>query len=116
MRFLITGATGFLGRHLGDALRARGHGVAVRAREADKAARLQPGAKVFVWNGNVGLPPAEAFEGVDVIVNLIGQAVAGRWTDKRKQAARDSRVLPTRALLERLESLTTRPRVLLSMS
>ena len=116
MRFLLTGATGFIGRHLGDALRAAGHELVVLARDAEKAARLQPGARVHVWNGHVGLPPAEAFEGVDVVANLIGQGVDGRWTDKRKRAARDSRVLPTRALVERLEMLTTRPRVLLSMS
>jgi len=116
MRFLLTGATGFLGRHFGQALRAGGHQVVVLARDADKAARVHPAARVFVWNGNVGLPPAEAFEGVDVVVNLIGQAVDGRWTEKRRRAIRDSRVLPTRALVERMETLSTRPRALLSMS
>jgi uncharacterized protein (TIGR01777 family) len=116
MRFLLTGATGFIGRHLGEALRAGGHELVVLARDADRAARLQPGARVHVWNGNVGLPPAEAFEGVDVVANLIGEDVAGRWTEKRRRAMRDSRVLPTRALVERMETLTSRPRVFLSMS
>ena len=116
MRFLLTGATGFLGRHLGVALRAEGHDLVVLARDADKAARLHPGARVHLWNGNVGLPPAEAFEGVDVVANLIGENVAGRWTEKRRRAIRDSRVLPTRALVERMETLSTRPRVFLSMS
>jgi len=116
MRFLLTGATGFIGRHLGEALRAGGHELVVLARDADRAARLQPGARVHVWNGNVGLPPAEAFEGVDVVANLIGEDVAGRWTEKRRRAMRDSRVLPTRALVERMETLSSRPRVFLSMS
>lgn len=116
MRFLLTGATGFLGRHLGAALRAGGHEVVVLARDADKANRLHPGARVHVWNGNVGLPPADAFDGVDVVANLIGEDVAGRWTEKRRRAIRDSRVLPTRALVERMESLSARPRVFLSMS
>jgi uncharacterized protein (TIGR01777 family) len=116
MRFLLTGATGFIGRHLGEALRASGHELVVLARDADRAARLQPGARVHVWNGNVGLPPAEAFEGVDVVANLIGEDVAGRWTEKRRRAMRDSRVLPTRALVERMETLASRPRVFLSMS
>jgi len=116
MRFLLTGATGFLGRHLGAALRAAGHDLVVLARDADKAARLHPGARVHLWNGNVGLPPVDAFEGVDVVANLIGEDVAGRWTEKRRRAVRDSRVLPTRAIVERMEGLSTRPRVFLSMS
>lgn len=116
MRFLITGATGFLGRHLGEGVRAAGHELVVLARDAERAARAQPGARVFAWNGKVGLPPAEAFEGVDVVANLIGQSVDGRWTEKRKQEVRDSRVLPTRALVERMGTLSSRPRVLLSMS
>ena len=116
MRFLLTGATGFLGRHLGEALRAGGHELVVLARDADKATRMHPGARVYVWNGKVGLPPADAFEGVDVVANLIGEDVAGRWTAARRQSLRDSRVLPTRALVERMQSLPARPRVLLSMS
>src|SRR3569623_196222 len=116
MRFLLTGATGLLGRHLGEALRAGGHELVVLARDADKATRMHPGARVYVWNGNVGLPPADAFDGVDVVVNLIGEDVAGRWTEKRRRAVRDSRVLPTRALVERMQTLSSRPRVLLSMS
>jgi uncharacterized protein (TIGR01777 family) len=115
MRFLITGATGFLGRHLAAALRERNE-VVVLARDPDKAAKVVPGARVVVWNGNVGLPPAEAFDGVDVVVNLIGESIAGRWTEKRKRLARDSRLLPTRALIERMAGLTARPRVFLSMS
>src|SRR3569623_573587 len=109
MRFLLTGATGFLGRHLGEALRAGGHELVVLARDADKATRMHPGARVYVWNGNVGLPPADAFDGVDVVVNLIGEDVAGRWTEKRRRAVRDSRVLPTRALVERMQTLSSRP-------
>jgi uncharacterized protein (TIGR01777 family) len=117
MRFLLTGATGFLGRHLGEALRAAGHELVVLARDAEKAAQLQPGAQVFVWNGNVGLPPAEAFAGVDVVANLIGEDVAaGRWTEKRRRTVRDSRVLPTRALVERMETLAARPSLFMSMS
>ena len=116
MRFLLTGATGFIGRHFGAALRAQGHQLVVLARDADKAARVHPGAQVHVWNGKVGLPPAEAFEGVDVVANLIGEEVAGRWTEKRRQSIRDSRVLPTRALVERMGTLPARPRLFLSMS
>ena len=40
MRFLITGATGFLGRHFWAALRQAGHEGTVLARDADRASKL----------------------------------------------------------------------------
>jgi len=116
MRFLITGATGFIGRHLCAALAAQGHERVVLARDVERAAKIVPGARLFAWNGKVGLPPEAAFEGVDVVVNLIGESVAERWTEKRKMSIRDSRVLPTRSLVERMETLPVRPSTLLSMS
>lgn len=116
MRFLITGATGFIGRRLCAALAEGGHERVVLARDAERATKVLPGARVLAWNGKVGLPPAEAFEGVDVVVNLIGESVLGRWTEKRKLAIRDSRVLPTRALVERMETLAVRPATFVSMS
>ena len=116
MRFLITGATGFLGRHLWAALREAGHEGTVLARDADRASKLLPGARVLAWNGTIGLPPEAAFEGIDVVVNLIGESVARRWNNERKRRFRDSRVLPTRALCERMETMDVRPRALISMA
>lgn len=116
MKILMTGATGFLGRQLWPRLRAEGHSLVVLARDPSRATALVPGAVAFEWNGLVGLPPAEAFQGVDAVVNLIGESVAQRWTADRKRRFRDSRVAATRALVERLAALEARPRTLLSMS
>lgn len=116
MRFLVTGATGFIGRHLVVALERAGHEVVALVRDPERAAKVVPGARLLAWNGKVGLPPETAFGGVDVVVNLIGESLAVRWTEKRKRALRDSRILPTRALVERMEGLRRRPRVLISMS
>lgn len=116
MRFLITGATGFLGRHLWTALRSRGHEGIILARDPEKATKVLPSARVLEWNGVIGLPPQAAFDGVDVVVNLIGESVARRWNDERKRRFRDTRVLPTRALVERMSSLPTRPRCLISIA
>jgi uncharacterized protein (TIGR01777 family) len=116
MRFLITGATGFLGRHLWTALRDAGHEGTVLVRDPKRAAKLVSGARVLQWKGTIGLPPEEAFEGVDVVVNLIGESVARRWNNERKRRFRDSRVLPTRALVERMELLAHRPRAMISIA
>jgi uncharacterized protein len=116
MRFLITGATGFLGQHLWKALREAGHEGTVLARDAKRASTLLSGARVVEWSGTVGLPPEGAFDGVDVVVNLTGESVARRWTDERKRRFRDSRVLPTRSLVERMQALTNRPGTLISIA
>lgn len=116
MRFLMTGATGFLGRHLWAALRDAGHEGVALARDPERAAKVVPGAPVFKWNGVVGLPPEAAFAGVDVVFNLIGESVASRWNAERKRRFRDSRVLPTSALVERMSGLAPRPATLVSMA
>jgi uncharacterized protein (TIGR01777 family) len=116
MRFLMTGATGFLGRHFWTALHESGHEGVALTRDLKRAGKTLPGARMFEWNGTIGLPPAAAFEGVDVVVNLIGESVARRWNDERKRRFRDSRVLPTRALVERIETLGSRPRAMLSIA
>jgi uncharacterized protein (TIGR01777 family) len=116
MRFLMTGATGFLGRHVWAALHQSGHEGVALARDLKRASKSLPGARILQWNGTIGLPPEAAFEGVDVVINLVGESVARRWTDERKRRFRDSRVLPTRALVERMEVLTSRPRAMLSIA
>jgi len=116
MKILLTGATGYLGQSLRPVLRESGHALVVLARDPSRTAALVPGARIFEWDGVVGLPPAEAFEGVDAVINLIGESVAKRWTAERKRRFRDSRILPTRALIERMAGLPVRPRVLVSMT
>jgi uncharacterized protein (TIGR01777 family) len=71
----------------------------------------------FAWDADKEMPPAEAFEGVEVVFHLAGEPVAeGRWTEEKKRRIRDSRVVGTRHLVERLAQLSQRPRVLVSAS
>jgi uncharacterized protein (TIGR01777 family) len=117
MRALVTGATGFVGPYLlahldrpvivtREAARARGElvGRDVEVRECDL---------------NAGPPPADAVRGIDVVFHLAGESVAGgRWTKKKKQRIRDSRVNGTRHLVDALAQLPAgeRPRALVSAS
>ncbi|MES1164691.1 MAG: TIGR01777 family oxidoreductase [Verrucomicrobiota bacterium] len=112
----MTGATGFIGRHVSTAVRRAGHELTVLARDPSRAARALPEARVVEWNGTVGLPPESAFDGVDVVVNLVGESVARRWNTERKRRFRDSRVLPTQALVERMSALSTRPGAFISIA
>ena len=90
MRVTILGASGFIGRHLSAALRARGDDV-VEASVRDPAAA------------------AAASAGSHVVVNLAGAPVAVRWTAASKAAMWSSRVDATRAYLEALARVDPRP-------
>lgn len=116
MQILLTGATGFLGRAITQRLTAEGHTLVALSRDPERARAAMPHlAGAFAWRTD-GPPPAEAFRGVEAIVNLAGETIAGRWTAAKMRAIRTSRVEGTRALIARLGSLAERPRVLISAS
>ncbi|HEX4386631.1 MAG TPA: TIGR01777 family oxidoreductase [Myxococcales bacterium] len=96
MKVVIAGASGLIGSRLLAALRARG----------DEAVAL-PRFGTAPWN----------VEGVDAVVNLAGASVAGkRWSEAYKKELTDSRILPTRALVEAIRAAGKKPRVLVNAS
>ena len=73
MKSLVTGATGFVGSHLAEALRSRGDEVTALARSPGKAAALAPlGIRVVHGDLHDREALARAVEGQDV-VNAIRQ-------------------------------------------
>jgi uncharacterized protein len=120
MRVLITGATGTIGLALADALTARGDQVVALSRDPERGQRVLGGrVDVHPWpDPNAGPPPVAALQGVDAVVNLLGEPVAQRWSDQAKERIRASRVLGTRCLVAALHALPSpdAPRVLISQS
>ncbi len=73
MKALVTGATGFIGSHLTEALRARGVEVTALARSAKKAEALRPLAVRVVLGGlDDVVALSKAVEGQDVIYHVAG--------------------------------------------
>jgi uncharacterized protein (TIGR01777 family) len=116
MRVLVTGATGFLGSRVCDALLARGDEVAGLTRDAERARAASPTITWHTWNPVAERPPAAAFEGVAGIVNLIGESIDQRWTDEAKTRIRDSRVRSTKNLVDGMSAAEPRPPALVSQS
>lgn len=114
MKYLVTGATGFLGTHLCDALVASGNQVVVLSRRPERAGHV-PAVDVFGWDP-ASLPPSDAFRGVDAVVHLAGEPVSGRWTEAKKAEIERSRILGTRNLVAAMRGLYRRPKVLISAS
>src|SRR5262245_34857278 len=116
MRVFLTGATGFLGRALGAQLRKDGHVLTAWVRSAERA-RGQLGEGVEL----VGIDAGEAdlcaaLARCDAVVNLAGEPVLSRWTERRRAALRSSRVDLTARLVGALAAFEPRPRVLVSGS
>jgi nucleoside-diphosphate-sugar epimerase len=98
MKVLVTGATGFVGSHLAEALRRRGDEVTALARSASKAAALAPlGVRVVPGDLHDRAALQHAAEGQDVVYHVAG-VVAARSEADFMAANRDG----TRNLVEAL--------------
>lgn len=112
MRVAVTGATGLVGSALTPRLAGGGH-EAVALRRAPAAA----GGGGPSWDPETGALSAGALDGVDAVVHLAGENVAGgRWTAARKARIRDSRVAGTRQLAAALAALPQPPKTLIAAS
>ena len=105
----ITGATGMIGRALMGLLKAQGCTAIPISRGV-----VEGGIR---WDPARGVLDPRALEGVEAVVHLAGENIAGaRWTKARKRELRDSRIAPTRLLAKTLGGLSQPPRVLVSAS
>ena len=116
MRVLVTGATGLIGSDLCDALLARGDEVVGLTRDPDRARSTNPTVTWHAWRPTTETAPPAAFEGIDGVVNLIGEEINQRLTDEAKVRIRESRILGTRNLLQGIEASPTEPSVFVGQS
>ncbi|PXW91108.1 hypothetical protein C8R34_10117 [Nitrosomonas sp. Nm84] len=99
MNILITGATGFIGRHLVQRLKQDHHTIKVLSRNAVQASQ-KLGVSAYDWNYAYEEVPAEALKNIQIIIHLMGENLGnGRWTVQRKHEIYDSRIVSTRKLV-----------------
>jgi nucleoside-diphosphate-sugar epimerase len=79
VKVLVTGANGFLGRHVVAALLDRGHAVKVLLRPRTELGRLPWAQRVEVHRGDLRSPSTleGALDGVETLVHLAGSPAAG---------------------------------------
>jgi uncharacterized protein (TIGR01777 family) len=117
VKVLVTGASGFIGSALCDSLLVRGDTVVGLTRDPKQARSTNPSVSWFAWEPTLERPPAEAFEGVDAVVNLLGEKINQRWTDEAKERIMESRRTGTHNLVGTLAGLgERRPKVLVNQS
>ena len=113
MKVLISGATGFIGRHLVTRLLEHNHELVVWSRSESKARKLF-GESIRVITD---LSQIDSGDHIGGIINLAGEGIADkRWSDERKQLLLNSRIETTEALVDLVKRLERNPDVLISGS
>jgi uncharacterized protein (TIGR01777 family) len=110
---LITGGSGFIGRHFCNQAQKLGLQLCILTRNPEAAALRLPASVRLIQR----LSELEADYAPEVIVNLAGEPLAaGRWTQRRKQRFYDSRINLTDRLYDFCVAREHRPAVVISGS
>ena len=117
MKILITGASGFIGRHLCEAFSEDNHELVALTRSKDNlASSSNLFTSIYEWDG-YSLPATDQLiRDCDVVINLAGESIRGYWTKRKRNTLRTSRVLATRALVNAFKPLGDNGPVLISAS
>lgn len=113
MTYLVTGATGFIGKRIVEELLSRGDAVYYLARK--RSSKLPSHASFHPWDTS-NEPELNALSRIDVIIHLAGEPIAQRWSDEVKKRIYDSRVDGTRRLVSAVRKLKHKPYALISAS
>ena len=109
MNIGITGASGFIGKHVAAAARAGGHRTVAYSRHP------KPNSAFDEMRSLAEIKTAD-FTGLDAIIHLAGEPVLGLWTASKKDAIRRSRVNATCDLVNRLRGMPSPPRTFICAS
>ena len=103
MKILITGATGFLGQSITSFLLGKGHTIHYLTTQPKK---LLDSTRYhgFLWNPKKGELNVKSLEGVEVIVHLAGESIAGSWSKEGKERILQSRIVSSQLLFNVLKN------------
>jgi uncharacterized protein (TIGR01777 family) len=111
MRVVVSGASGLIGSALVPALVGEGDPVTRLVRSP-----RQGGADTLRWDPDAGALDPARLDGIDAVVHLSGETVAGRWNEAKKTRIMESRRRSTRLLAETVARLERPPQVFVSAS
>lgn len=103
MKIFITGGTGFVGKGLVQRLTGSGHEVTLLTRSLRETHPHHPKITLIEGDPTRKGDWQKTVRGHEALINLAGASIFSRWTQDKKRALRESRILTTRNLVETLD-------------
>jgi len=118
MKFVVSGGTGLIGSHLLYHLSHERHEIVVLTRSQRSALQLNNATVRYVqWNPYASGEWKKEIDGAHVVINLVGKNVAEqRWNERVKEEIFNSRIIPTRLIVEAISAAQTKPQLFVSAS
>lgn len=111
---LIIGATGFVGQHITQLLLEKGYSVAILTRNPRPNST---NISYYKWDLDQRYIDENAVLKADIIINLAGENIADkRWTNQRKAAILESRILSIQLICDVLKKYNKKLDVFISAS
>lgn len=114
MKIVITGGTGFVGKHLTEAFISRSDTVYILTRSPEKRQDTER-VKYIGWL-KPNFSPEKELPAVDAIINLAGDSLFGYWSKSKKEEIYESRMDATHAIINLIKKLPKKPEVLINAS
>jgi uncharacterized protein len=111
---LISGGTGFVGKHITDLLIKDNYKVYILTRNTNNKTN-QDNITYVEWLTPQSIPYKELPK-IDAVINLAGESINGRWTDEKKHKILNSRLKATESLLDLTKNLSQPPAVWINAS
>ncbi|MBI4000026.1 MAG: TIGR01777 family protein [Candidatus Omnitrophica bacterium] len=116
MKIVVTGATGFIGRSLTEALTKRGNEIIILSRRTISASDNSK-IRYVRWNPEDSSSIVSEIDGIDAVINLAGEPIVGkRWSQKQKGKILSSRVNATQIIANSIRKAVNKPKVLINAS
>lgn len=112
-RICIAGGSGFIGTLITAEFLRQGDEVTILSRSPKPPA---PGMKTVPWTYDPSGNWVRVLEKCDVLINLCGSTILGKWDPAQRQRILSSRLEPTRVLGYALGNCTQKPKIWINMS
>ena len=117
MKVVVSGATGFIGKALTEALLKQGETVIILSRSSSRKLPPDPRVRHVVWNPGDAASTVSEIDGADAVINLAGEPIVGkRWSKTQKEKVLESRVWATQIAANSIKKALRKPAVLINAS
>lgn len=103
MKLAITGASGLIGQAIVNDFRTKGHEVTELVRGNQ-------------WDPEQYRIDDSILTDIDVVINLAGENIVGRWNDKKKKEILESRIKATKTIVDGVKKAKNPPKILFNAS